>query len=405
MTRVLLPAAIDFDGPFPRLSRRLRLGVVGGGRISITQATAARMSDRWEIVAGALSSDPARAKARGAEWFLNEDRCYPSFVEMARTEAARPDGVDAVMVTTPNHVHFDAARAFLAAGIDVLCDKPLTNELSQATELVRLVRETGRVFAVGYVMSCFPMIRQAREIVAAGGIGRVNQIHVEFMQDWMIPDDAMEADHVRWRLDPAKSGATSCTGDIGTHAAHLATFVSGLEMTHLRAEMHVCGAPKLLDDTVFMMTRYEGDVPGTLMATRLAPGNRGGLRLRVYGSEGGLEWDLEDPDRLEFNRFGEPDRVISRGHGHGVASKVERFVRTGRGFPEGIIEAWANLYTEFALAVAARRDGATVREGWLAYPTVEHGADGVRFAEAGVASHRAGGVWVECRGAAPLPLA
>ena len=357
MSERLLPPDLDYSGPFPRLTRRLRLGVVGGGRISATQAMAARLGDRWEVVAGALSSDPEKARARGADWYLPDDRCYASFTEMAEAEAQRPDGVDAVMITTPNHVHFEAARSFLAAGIDVLCDKPLTNVVSEAEELVRLTGETGLVFGVCYTMSCFPMIRQAREIVRCGGIGRINQIHVEFLQDWMVPDDVAEADHVKWRLDPAKSGSTSCTGDIGTHAAHLASFVSGLEMTHLRAEMHVCGAPKPLEDTVFMMTRYQGDIPGTLMATRLAPGNRGGLRLRVFGSEGGLEWDLENAERLKFNRFGEPDRVISRGHGHGVSPAVERLVRMGRGFPEGIIEAWGNLYNEFALAVAARRDG------------------------------------------------
>ncbi len=313
---------------------------------------------------------------------------------MASAETKRADGVDAVMITTPNHVHFEVAGTFLEAGIHVLCDKPLTNVVSEVDALVRLAKKTGLVFGVGYAMSCFPMIRQAREIVRAGGIGRINQIHAEFMQDWMVPDDVGEVDHVKWRLDPAKSGSTSCTGDIGTHAAHLATFVSGLAMTHLRAEMHVCGAPKPLEDTVFMMSRYDGDVPGTLMATRLAPGNRGGLRLRVFGSEGGLESDLENAERLKFNRFGDPDRVLSRGHGHGLSARVERLVRTGRGFPEGIIEAWANLSTEFAMAVSARKDGISPPADWLAYPTIGEGAEGVRFIKAAVASHKADGAWV-----------
>ncbi|QDG78480.1 Gfo/Idh/MocA family protein [Labrenzia sp. PHM005] len=392
MSRIL-PASLDFDGPFPRQSRRLRLGVVGGGRISVTQATAARLTDRWEVVAGALSSDPVKARQRAEEWFIQPDRSYATFNEMASVEAGRPDGVDAVMITTPNHVHFDAAKAFLDKGIDVLCDKPLTNDPGEADELVSIARETGLVFAVGYTMSCFPMIRQAREIVKQGGIGRINQIHVEFLQDWMTPEAVAEADHVKWRLDPAKSGRTSCTGDIGTHAAHLASFVSGLEMTHLRAEMHVCGAPKPLEDTVFMFTRFENDVPGTLMATRLAPGNRGGLRLRVFGSEGGLEWDLEKSEQLKFNRFGEPDRIISRGHGHGVSAKTERFVRAARGFPEGIIEAWANLYTEFAMAVAARRDGVTPPQHWLNYPTVTQGAKGVHFVEASANSAETESSW------------
>ncbi len=390
----LLPERIDFEGQYPRLSRRLRLGVVGGGRISSMQATAARMTDRWDVVAGAFSSNPERAKAAAAEWHLPEDRCYTSFDEMADAEAGRSDGVDAVMITTPNHVHFASAKAFLQAGIDVLCDKPLTNDVEEADELVALAHKTGCVFGVSYVMTCFPMIRQAREIVADGGIGKINQIHVEFMQDWMTPEDSGDAPHVKWRLDPAKSGKTSCVGDIGTHAAHLSSFVSHLPLTKLRTEFHVCGAPKPLEDTFFAWTRHEGDVPGTLMATRLAPGNRGGLRLRVFGSEGGLEWDLEDCDRLKFNRFGEPDRVLSRGHGHGLSSKTERFVRTARGFPEGIIEAWGNLYTEFAMAVAARADGRDTPVDWLGMPTVSDGAGGVRFIDACVRSNDAAGGWV-----------
>ena len=391
---MLLPEQIDFDGPFPLLSRRLRLGVVGGGRISAIQATAARLTDRWEVVAGAFSSDPHRAKAAAGEWFLPEERCYTSFDKMASREATLPDGVDAVMITTPNHLHFPAAKAFLEAGIDVLCDKPLTNEVAEAEELVSLAEASSCVFGVSYTMSCFPMIRQAREIVAGGGIGRINQIHVEFMQDWMTPEDHADAPHVKWRLDPAKSGKTSCVGDIGTHAAHLAQFVSHLDLTGLKAEFHVCGAPKPLEDTAFMATRYDGKVPGTLMCTRLAPGNRGGLRLRVFGSEGGLEWDMENSEELKFSRFGEPDRIISRGHGHGVGPRVERLVRTARGFPEGIIEAWGNLYTEFAMAVAARRDGRSVPEGWLDMPRVRDGANGVRFIDAAVRSHEAGGDWV-----------
>ncbi len=394
MAERLLPQDLNFDGPFPRLSRRLRLGVVGGGRISVTQATAARMTDLWEVVAGALSSDAARSKARGVEWFLSADRCYASFAEMAKAEAARLDGVDAVMITTPNHVHFEAAKAFLETGIDVLCDKPLTNEVDEAEGLEEITARTGHIFAVGYAMSCFPVIRQAKQIVAEGGIGKINQIHVEFMQDWMTPDDVADAPHVKWRLDPKISGPTSCVGDIGTHAAHLASFVSGLPLTDLRAEFHVCGAPKPLEDTVFMFTRYQNEIPGTLMATRLAPGNRGGLRLRIFGSEGGLEWDLENSEQLKFNRFGEPDNIISRGHGHGIGPGAERLIRTARGFPEGIIEAWANLYMEFAMAVAARRDGVTVPADWLTYPSVEQGADGVRFIDASVRSHQSGGDWV-----------
>ena len=394
MTR-LLPQPLDFNGPFPSQSRRLRLGIVGGGRIAATQAMAARMTGRWDVVAGALSSDPDASRKRGTEWHLSDDRCYGSFSQMAQAEAGRPDGVDAVMITTPNHVHFPAACAFLDAGIGVLCDKPLTNDVGEAHDLVARTKASQGIFMVSYVMSCFAMIRQAREIITQGGVGKINQIHVEFMQDWMIPKDSGDAPHVKWRLDPAKSGATSCVGDIGTHAAHLASFVSGLALTDLRADFHVCGAPKPLEDTAFMTTRFEGNVPGTLMATRLAPGNRGGLRLRIFGSEGGIEWDLEHSEYLKHARFGEPDRILSRGHGHGISAVVERLVRTGRGFPEGLIEAWGNLYTEFALAVACNKDGIAPQKGWVLAPTVAEGAAGVDFIDASVRSHHMGGDW--CR--------
>ena len=390
----ILPSSFDFNGPFPPQTRRLRLGIVGGGRISQTQAMAARMTDRWDIIAGAFSSNPAKAQLRGEEWSVAYDRSYTNFQAMAAAEVTREDSIDAVMVTTPNHAHYAVARAFLEAGIDVICDKPLTNDITEAEYLEKLAEEKGLVFAVCYTMSCYPMIRQAREIVASGILGRINQIHVEFMQDWMTPDNAADAPHVKWRLDPKISGPTSCVGDIGTHAAHLAQFVSGLAITSLRADFHVCGAPKLLEDTAFMTVRYDGRVPGTLMATRQAPGNRGGLRLRIFGSLGGLEWDMEDCDRLRLNIFGQPDQILTRGHGHGISPRTERFVRTGRGFPEGLIEAWANLYTEFALAVSARRDGLVLPDEWLGYPRVSEGVTGVRFIEAAVQSNAGNGSWV-----------
>jgi len=390
----ILPSSFDFNGPFPPQTRRLRLGIVGGGRISQTQAMAARMTDRWDIIAGAFSSDPAKAQLRGEEWSVAADRSYANFQAMAAAEVTREDSIDAVMVTTPNHAHFAVARAFLEAGIDVICDKPLTNDITEAEYLEKLAREKGLVFAVCYTMSCYPMVRQAREIVASGILGRINQIHVEFMQDWMTPDNAADAPHVKWRLDPKISGPTSCVGDIGTHAAHLAQFVSGLAITSLRADFHVCGAPKPLEDTAFMTVKYDGGVPGTLMATRQAPGNRGGLRLRLFGGLGGLEWDMEDCDRLRLNIFGQPDQILTRGHGHGISPRTERFVRTGRGFPEGLIEAWANLYTEFALAVSARRDGLVLPDEWLGYPRVSEGVTGVRFIEAAVQSNAGNGSWV-----------
>jgi len=355
---------------------------------------AARLSDYWEVTAGVFSSDSSKSKEQAASWFIQPERTYDNFQSFAEHEAQRSDGIDAVMVTTPNHLHFEVSQAFINAGIAVLCDKPLTNEIAQAATLVTLSRESNVPFAVGYVMSCYPMVRQARELVFANEIGNINQVHVEFMQDWMVPEGALDATHVQWRIDPKKSGKSSCTADIGTHAAHLASFVTGMPITRLRADMHVCGAPQPLEDTVFMNTEFVHRVPGTLIATRLASGNRGGLRLRVYGSKGGLEWNMEQPEQLKLCRYGSPDQILTRGHGHGITTSVERLVRTGRGFSEGIIEAWANLYTEFALKVAAHKDGIDVPDGWLMCPDVTDGATGVHFVEAAVQSHEKGGEWV-----------
>ena len=372
---MLIPKEINSDNEFPRLSRPLRLGIVGGGRIAQTQSLAASMSGRWTVVAGALSSDEKKSKERGRDFNINADRCYGDFQLMAEIESSKNEGIDAVMVTTPNHLHRDVAAAFIAAGIDVICDKPLTNTLADALDLEQRAQDSGVVFAVSYVMSCYPMVRQAREIVASGVLGQINQIHVEFLQDWMVPEGIEENPHIKWRLDPARSGPTSCVGDIGTHAIHLAQFVSGLDLERLKADFHVCGAPKRLEDTAFMTLEFANQVPGTLITSRLASGNRGGLRLRVFGELGGLEWDMENCERLKLNIFGKPDQVITRGNGHGVSPSVERLVRTGRGFPEGLIEAWANLYTEFSVSVAARRDRRAIPADLVAHPLI---SDGVR---------------------------
>ena len=314
---------------------------------------------------------------------------------MAEREAERPDGIEAVVIVTPNHLHHAPAAAFLDAGIDVICDKPLTNTLDDAVDLIDRAGRSGVVFGVTYAFAAYPMVRQARAMVAAGELGRIRQVHVEYVQEWLtepLPEDHKQAS---WRLDPARGGPVGCTGDIGTHAHHLATFVSGLRMTRLRAELLVCGTPKALDDTVFVNARYEGDVPGLLWATQVAPGNACGLRLRVYGEKAGLEWHQETPEYLRFDIFGEPPRIVSRGVGAGARPEAIRLTRTPRGHPEGWIEAWANLYAEFAAAIDARRRGRTLTPGLVDFPTVVDGARGVQFVDAVVRSSGAGGNWVD----------
>ncbi|NNU62761.1 Gfo/Idh/MocA family protein [Ochrobactrum soli] len=387
----------SFSG-FPPPSRLLRLGFVGGGEgalIGNVHANGARLSNRWHIVAGALSSDPERARRSGRAWMLDDDRIYSGFGQMAQGEAERSDGIDAVVIATPNHLHHAVASAFLDAGIDVISDKPLTTNLDDALELVRRQQTTGLVFGVTYAYAAHAMVRQAREMIRHGMLGDVRQIHVEYFQEWAVNLTDQDGE-CPWRLDPAKVGAAFTVGDIGTHAMHLACFATSKELEQVRAFFHVAGAPKSLEDTAFMHLRFEGGLPGTLMVSQAAAGTQCGLRLRVFGSLAGLEWNQENPEHLLFTPLDSPTQIISRGYSAGMYPAAARFVRMPRGHPEALTDAWANLYTEFAVAIDARRSGRTLPEELLAYPDVIDGAKGVRFVQAAVQSN-ATGEWVDCR--------
>ncbi|MFC3060741.1 Gfo/Idh/MocA family protein [Paenirhodobacter populi] len=389
----------EAPGTFPPAKRKLRLGIVGGGAgafIGRVHARGARLSDRWEIVAGALSSRPEVALASGREWGLAPERSYIDWREMAEAEAARPDGIDAVAITVPNHLHAPVALAFMDAGIDVICDKPLVNTLEEAQALIDRQRETGLIFGVTYSFAAHAMVRQARQMVREGAIGPVTQIHVEYFQEMaLLPADAAWSG-TPWRQDPAKVGGAATTADIGTHAHHLAEFVSGLRMTRLRAEFHRLGADQPLEDTAFMTCRFEGDVPGTLIISQAAAGASCGLRIRISGTAGTLEWDQENPEYLYHRPFNAPHVRISRGHGAGILSDAARFVHIPRGHPEALSDAWGNLYEEFAIAIEARRDGRTLPDGLLAYPGIEEGAAGVAFIQAAIRSDAEDGAWVGC---------
>lgn len=383
---------------FPPPSRLLRLGFVGGGEgalIGAVHANGARLSNRWQIVAGALSSDPERARRSGRDWMLPEDRIYTDFRDMAAREAERPDGIEGVVIATPNHLHHAVAAAFLDAGIDVISDKPLTTTLDDALDLVRRQEESGLVFGVTYAYASHVMVRQAREMIRAGMLGDIRQIHVEYFQEWAIGLTDEEGRRP-WRLDPAKVGNAFTVGDIGTHAMHLASFATGKHVEEVRALFHVSGKPKALEDTAFMHLRFAGGVPGTLMVSQAAAGTQCGLRLRVFGTLAGLEWNQENPEFLSFTPLDSPTQIIGRGYGAGMLPAAVRFVRMPRGHPEALTDAWANLYIELAVAIDARRSGRTLPEGLLAYPTVVDGAKGVKFVQAAVRSN-ATGDWVDCR--------
>ncbi len=380
---------------------RIRLGMVGGGEgafIGAVHRMAARLDDRYELVAGALSSTPEKSRRSGAALGLAEDRTYDDFAAMAKREARLADGIEAVAIVTPNHVHAAAAAAFLKAGIHVICDKPLTTTLKDALKLKKLADESDRVFMVTHNYSGYPMVRQARAMVAAGELGEIRVVQVEYAQDWLTEKleegGQKQAD---WRVDPARSGAGGCVGDIGTHAHHLAGFVTGLQPSELCAELTSFVPGRRLDDNVQILLRYGNGARGMLWASQVAPGNENGLRLRVYGSKAGLEWQQEQPNQLIFSPLGQPAQTLSRGGGyaHPDAARVSRIPS---GHPEGYIEAFATLYSEAAEAIQAARGGGRPGKAVM-FPGIDDGVAGVAFVEAAVKSSAKGAAWVKLGGA------
>ena len=295
---------------------RIRLGMVGGGQgafIGAVHRIAARIDGQFELVAGALSSEPARAKASALELGIAAERSYGSFEEMARAEAERPDGIEAVSIVTPNHVHAPAAHAFLEAGIHVICDKPMTTTVAEAQGLVDLVEKSGKVFVLTHNYTGYPMMRQARAMIAQGELGDIRVVQAEYPQDWLTERAELSGSkQAEWRTDPKRSGAGGSIGDIGTHAYNLAAFVTGLETDALLAQLTTFVPGRLLDDDVQILLRYKGGARGMLWASQVAVGNENGLKLRIYGTKGGLEWTQADPNYLWFTRFGQPKQLLTR---------------------------------------------------------------------------------------------
>jgi predicted dehydrogenase len=376
---------------------RLRLGMVGGGQgafIGAVHRIAARLDDRYQLVAGALSSDPERARASAGDLGIAADRSYDSFETMASAESEREDGIDVVSVVTPNHVHFAAARAFLEAGIHVICDKPLTTNVAEARELAKLASEKGLLFAVTYNYSGYPMIRQARELVSSGALGELRVVQVEYPQDWLTTAaENTGLKQAEWRTDPDRAGSGGCIGDIGTHAYHLASYVSGLKLEALCAELTTFVNGRQLDDNAQIMLRFAGGARGLLWASQVAPGNENALALRVYGSEGGLEWKQENPNQLWYTPFAQPKQLITR-NGSGAGDSANRLSRIPPGHPEGYLEGFANIYSEFADALQSHMQGSSLDQA-VDFPTVDDGVRGVEFIEAAVASSEAGAIWVK----------
>ncbi|HEY9212693.1 MAG TPA: Gfo/Idh/MocA family oxidoreductase, partial [Ancylobacter sp.] len=296
--------------------RRIRLGMVGGGEgafIGAVHRIAARLDDQYELVAGALSSTPEKARRSGAALGLDPARVYDDFASMAAAESARADGIEVVAIVTPNHMHAPAATAFLEAGIHVICDKPLTTDLESARALKALAAKSGRIFAVTHNYTGYPMVRQAREMVANGALGDIRVVQVQYAQDWLserLEDSGQK--QAAWRVDPAKAGAGGCIGDIGTHAYNLADFITGVPVAALCAELTTFVEGRRLDDNVQIMLRYANGARGFLWASQVAPGNENNLAIKIYGTKGGLEWRQEHPNQLHWSPLNEPTRIIAR---------------------------------------------------------------------------------------------
>lgn len=379
--------------------QRIRLGMVGGGEgafIGAVHRIAARLDDHYELVAGALSSTPEKALRSAEALGLDPKRSYPDFETMARAEARRRDGIEAVAIVTPNHMHVPAAIAFLKRGIHVICDKPLSTSLVDAKKLAKVAETSGAIFCLTHNYTGYPMARHARAMVAAGDLGNIRVVQVEYPQDWLttkLEDTGQK--QAGWRVDPARSGAGGCIGDIGTHAFQIANFVTGLTCEAVSADLTTFVAGRALDDNVHVMLRYRGGAKGMLWASQVAPGNENALRLRVYGTKGGLSWEQEQPNHLWFTPFGEPTRLISRGTGAANAA-AGRVTRVPAGHPEGYLESFATIYSEVAKAILAARGGEAA-DSDLLFPGLADGLAGMAFIEAAVASSRADGKWTKVK--------
>jgi predicted dehydrogenase len=380
------------------LGRRLRLGMVGGGQgafIGAVHRIAARLDDRYELVAGALSSRPDVAAASAAELFIDRDRSYASFEDMAKQEAAREDGIDVCAIVTPNHLHFPAAMAMLDAGIHVICDKPLCMTVDEAEKIAAKVKETGLLFALTHNYTAYPMVREARQMVADGKLGNIRLVQVEYPQGWMATKvEDTDNKQANWRADPAKAGMGGALGDIGTHAHNLANFVSGMTPSEICADVDAIVEGRKLDDNVQVLMRYANGARGMLWASQVAIGHENGLRLRIYGDKGGLEWAQEHPNHMHFRPLDGRPELLTRG-GAGIGAEGLHGVRVPPGHPEGYLEGFSNLYTDFADQLVAHLGREKPDAAAMLVPGVKEGLEGMKFVEAVVRSGRDGAVWVK----------
>ncbi|MEX1180573.1 MAG: Gfo/Idh/MocA family oxidoreductase [Cucumibacter sp.] len=370
--------------------RKLRLGMVGGGRdafIGAVHRIAARLDGHYDLVAGALSSRPDVARASAADLGIAPERAYTDYRDMANAEAKRDDGIDAVSIVTPNNVHFPVAKAFLEAGIHVICDKPLTSTLADARALASAAKASKAKFLLTHNYTGYPLMRQARAMVAAGELGKIRVVQAEYPQDWLTEE--VHNKQANWRVDPEQSGAGGCIGDIGTHAYNLARFVTALKLAELAADLTTFVPGRRIDDNVNILLRFEGGARGMLWASQVSPGNENGVALRVYGEKGGLEWVQAEPNKMWYAPFGKPRQLITRGGATPIGSDAAgAAVRIPPGHPEGYLEAFATLYSDFATLIRSGKGGEML-------PTLADGVEGMEFITAAVKSSSDNGRWTK----------
>jgi predicted dehydrogenase len=377
--------------------RKLRYGMVGGGQnafIGAVHRMAANLDGQIELVAGAFSSDAKNSKTTGEQLFLNPRRVYASYAEMAKREAALPadERIDFVSIVTPNFLHAPVATTFLKAGFHVVCDKPMTLTLKEAKALRKTVRQSGKVFALTHNYTGYPMVKEARELVRSGKLGKILKVVAEYPQGWLL--DKIEADgqkQAAWRTDPKRAGASGCLGDIGTHAENLGRYITGLEIESLSAEFTTFIPGRQLEDDANLLIRYKGGAKGILHCSQISCGEENNLNIRVYGTQGSLAWQQEHPNELKFIPKGEPARILRRGNNY-VSDVAKKFTRLPAGHPETFIEAFANVYVEAIAAIRARIEG---KRGTFDFPTVDDGVHGMAFLETAVKSAASNARWTK----------
>lgn len=378
------------------MKRKLRMGMVGGGRgsfIGPVHRMAARLDGRSELIAGAFSSDPTKAKASGEDLFLAPDRVYTSYQEMAAAEAARPEGdrIDFVSIVVRNDLHFAVAKTFLEAGIHVICDKPMTFTLEQAIELRTIIRQSGKVFALTHNYTGYPMVKQARQMVRHGELGRILKVVVEYPQGYAIGSVEGDAAISNWRADPAVAGTSNCIGDIGTHAENLARYITGLDIESLCAELTAFIPGRQLDDDGNMLLRFKGGARGILFASQVSSGDENNLNIRIWGTKGSLQWFQEHPNELIWKSANEPQKIYRRGNSY-LCEAARQSSRLPFGHQEAFIEAFANVYLSAFDAIEDAITGRPARE--YDFPDADDGVYGMAFVRAAVESSQKGAVWV-----------